>query len=108
MNVPRLTHLQFLVVGIVRSRELAGREIREQLREYGVRKAGPAFYQLMSRLEDSGLVQGSYHQQIVEGQIIRERHYTITADGLDAWSKTRDFYSKAIADFDGAEGLAGA
>ncbi len=91
-----------------RSRDLPGREIRSHLSEFGVRKSGPAFYQLMSRLEDAGLVTGSYHQEIIDGQIIRERHYRITAEGTRAWDGSRDFYMAAIRGFEGLEGLAGA
>ena len=108
MSVPRLSHLQFLVVGIVRGQTLAGREIRQQLRAFNVRKSGPAFYQLMARLEDAGLGEGTYHQEIVEGQIIRERHYSTTGAGGRAWEASRDFYVNAIENFDGMEGLAGA
>ena len=83
-----------------------GREVREALQGFGVRKSGPAFYQLMARLEDAGLVEGTYHQEVVEGQIIRERHYRLTAAGARAWRGSRDFYVGAIRDFEG--GLAGA
>lgn len=108
MGVPRLSHLQFLVVGILRGRSVPGREVRASLEGFGVRKSGPAFYQLMARLEDSGLVEGEYHQEIVDGQIIRERHYSLTADGSRAWEGSRDFYLDAIRGFEGREGLAGA
>ncbi len=107
-GIPRLSHLQFLVVGILSGQSVPGREIRERLKAFGVRKSGPAFYQLMSRLEDSALVDGTYHQEIVDGQIIRERHYTITAGGTRAWEGSRDFYLDAIKGFGGMEGLAGA
>jgi DNA-binding PadR family transcriptional regulator len=109
MNVPRLSHLQFLVIGIVRDREMAGREIRAHLRDrFGVRRSGPAFYQLVSRLEDAGWLDGSYHQEVVEGQLIRERHYAVTAEGGRVWRASRDFYVNAIRGFERAEGLAGA
>lgn len=107
--IPRLSHLQFLVVGIVRGGSVPGRTVRERLAGFGVRKSGPAFYQLMARLEDAGLVEGRYEQDIVESQIIRERHYTITANGSKAWQGSRDFYVEAIRGFEGlgsAEGLA--
>ncbi|MGD2069695.1 MAG: helix-turn-helix transcriptional regulator [Gemmatimonadota bacterium] len=107
-QTPRLSHLQFLVVGTLLGGGLSGRQIRKRLQDFAVRKSGPAFYQLMARLEDAGLVEGTYHQEIVEGQIIRERHYTITADGSRAWKASRDFYLRAIEGFGGAEGLAGA
>lgn len=107
-GIPRLSHLQFLVVGALQGRSVPGREVREALRRFGVRKSGPGFYQLMARLEDAGLVEGRYHQEIVDGQIIRERHYMLTADGRRAWDTSRDFYLNAIRGFQGGEGLAGA
>ncbi len=107
-RIPRLSHLQFLILGALRGRELAGRELRGHLADFGVRKSGPAFYQLMARLEDGGLVEGRYQQEIVEGQIIRERLYVASADGLRAWEASRDFYVRAIDAADGLEGLAGA
>ena len=108
MTVPRLSHLQFLVLGIVRANPVPGREVRASLRDFGVRKSGPAFYQLMARLEDAGLVEGNYHQEVIEGQIIRERHYTATAAGTRAWTSSCDFYARAISRFRGREGWAGA
>lgn len=107
-GIPRLSHLQFLVVGTLRGQSVPGRLVRERLKAFGARKSGPAFYQLMSRLEDAGLVEGTYHQEIVVGQIIRERHYTLTAGGIRAWEGSRDFYLEAIKGFGGMEGLAGA
>ncbi len=107
-GVPRLSHLQFLVVGSLRGRTVPGREVREKLRAVGVRKSGPGFYQLMSRLEDTRLVEGWYHQEIVDSQIIRERHYKLTAEGSRAWDGSRDFYLDAIRGFEGRERLAGA
>lgn len=107
-GIPKLSHLQFLVVGTLRGKRVPGREIREALSDFGVRKSGPAFYQLMARLEDSGLVTGHYHQEVIDSQIIRERHYEVTAAGRRAWDASRDFYVGAIRGFEGREGLAGA
>ena len=107
-RIPRLSHLQFLVIGILRGKTLAGREVRKSLEQFGVRKGGPAFYQLMARLEDAGLVEGEYHQEVVEGQIIRERQYRITAEGSRSWDQSREFYLEAIHGFDGNPGLANA
>ena len=104
--IPRLTHQQFLVVGALYGAERPGRDLRQVLRDQGVRKSGPAFYQMMARLEDAGLVTGRYDQQIVDGQILRERHYRATGDGLAAWRKSRDFYTNAIRGVE--EGLSGA
>ena len=79
MSAPRLSNLQFLVLGALRSGPRTGREIRSELERFDVNKSGPAFYQMMSRLEASGLVSGDYQQEIVESQIIRERRYELLA-----------------------------
>ena len=58
--LPTLTHLQFLVLGVLRADEQPGRIVREALASYGVRRSGPAFYQLMARLERARLIEGWY------------------------------------------------
>jgi DNA-binding PadR family transcriptional regulator len=107
-RIPAITHLQFLVLGMLRADSRLGREIRRDLARHGVRRSGPAFYQMMARLEDAGLVDGEYDQKIVAGQIIKERRYTLTTPGAHAWRATRDFYISKIAAFDESEGVAGA
>ena len=96
---PRLSHLQFLVLGTLLHRERPGREIREDLRRFDVKRSGPGFYQLMSRLEEAGFVEGWYEQKIVEGQIIRERTYRLSAGGRTAWNRCREFSESVIAEF---------
>ena len=108
MSVPKLTHLQFLVIGVLLRGDCSGRVVRSELEAFGIRKSGPAFYQLMARLEDAGWLEGRYEQEVVEGQIIRERIYTLRPPGLEAWNASRDFYAKAIADLGGLGDLAGA
>jgi DNA-binding PadR family transcriptional regulator len=92
MSLPRLTHLQYLVVSELARDSAPGRAIRDRLREAGVRQSGPAFYQLMAGLEDGGFVSGWYEQQVVEGQIIRQRHYRALAAGVRAVNDSRSFY----------------
>jgi DNA-binding PadR family transcriptional regulator len=99
-RIPEITHLQFLVLGLLRQAPRLGREIRRELARNGVRRSGPAFYQMMARLEEAGLVAGEYNQKVVAGQIIKERRYDITATGSAAWTLTRDFYIKQIAALD--------
>jgi hypothetical protein len=99
MPLPRLTHLQFLVVSeLARLSEPArGRDLRERLKAAGVRQSGPAFYQLMAGLEDGGFVTGWYEQQVIDGQIIRERRYKALAAGTRAIEESRDFYGRRSA-----------
>lgn len=106
MQIPKLTHLQFAILTVLVSGQRAGREVRSRLHELGAKKSGPAFYQLMGRMEEAGHVTGWYEQEIVESQIIRQRHYRITAGGSEAWQHARSFYAAASRSFDGAEGVA--
>ena len=55
-RIPDITHLQFLVLGMLRGGERLGRTVRRSLARHGVARTGPAFYQMMARLEDAGLV----------------------------------------------------
>jgi DNA-binding PadR family transcriptional regulator len=103
--MPAITHLQFLVLGMLRAEPQLGRTVRRELTRHGVRRSGPAFYQMMSRLEDAGLVAGEYDQKVIGGQIIKERRYTLTPAGAAAWNATRDFYLASIAAFQPERGL---
>ena len=90
--VPAITHLQFLVLGLLRGGERRGRFIRRALERHGVRRSAPAFYQMMARLEDAALLEGWYEQKVIDAQLIKERHYRLRPAGARAWSVTRDFY----------------
>src|SRR4051812_40061641 len=97
MSLPLLTHLQFLVLGhLMGCDELSGRALREKLAESEVHRTGPAFYQLMARLGDAGFVEGRYDQKVVDGQILKERRYRITGDGVAVLDEVRDFYLENV------------
>ncbi len=106
-RVPDITHLQYVVLSELHGGPRLGRQVRRRLAQHGVRRSAPAFYQMMARLEDAGLVSGEYDQKIVAGQIIKERRYELTAAGAAAWNATRDFYLAKIAAFDECAGLEG-
>ena len=90
--VPDLTHLQFLVLGVLRAEPQPGRTLRNALATYGIRRTAPAFYQLMARMEKDRLVDGWYAQITVGDQAVTERHYRITPDGSKRWKDARAFY----------------
>lgn len=94
--IPQITHLQFLILSILREGEFSGRKLRAELTEHGIQKSGPAFYQLMARLEDNRLVKGWYTQKIVEGQIIKERCYKLTKEGQHTWNGVSKFYMELM------------
>ena len=91
-QLPELTHLQFLVLGVLRNEGQPGRTLRDALAGYGIQRTGPAFYQLMARMEKDGLVDGWYEQITVGDQAVTERRYRITPDGKKRWNEARAFY----------------
>ena len=106
MNLPELSHLQFAVLGILRGGEHKGRDLRRQLSQLRVRQTGPAFYQMMARLEEAGFIEGWYVQQVLDGQILKERHYRICMEGERAWRASRSFYLESIRSAEKRKGLA--
>jgi DNA-binding PadR family transcriptional regulator len=96
-RVPRLTHLQFLVLGLLREGERSGRAIRGAIAAHGVKRSAPAFYQLMARLERDRLVDGWYEQITVGDQAVTERRYRLRPSGAKLWAEARDFYTTLIA-----------
>ena len=93
-SLPALTHLHYLVLGVLRSGEQPGRVLRQVLASYGVKRTAPAFYQLMARLEASKLVAGWYEQIVTHDQAVTERRYRITPEGTKAWNRARAFYAE--------------
>lgn len=92
--LPTLTHLQYLVLGVLRAEKQPGRVIRHALAAYGIRRSAPAFYQLMARLERAKWVQGWYEQIVVHDQAVTERRYRITPEGARLWARAQAFYEE--------------
>jgi DNA-binding PadR family transcriptional regulator len=92
-KLPQLTHLQFLVLGVLRQGEQPGRTVRDALAAHGVRRTAAAFYQLMARLERDGLIEGWYEQITVRDQAVTERRYRVRPSGARLWTEARDFYA---------------
>jgi DNA-binding PadR family transcriptional regulator len=93
MPLPPLSSLQFAVIDAIGASERSGREVRERLAALGQKKSLPAFYQLMSRLEEAGFVKGWYEPIEVAGQQVKERRYKLTGSGIRAINETRAFYA---------------
>jgi DNA-binding PadR family transcriptional regulator len=92
--LPALTHLQYLVLGVLRAEAQPGRVLRKALAAYGVRRSGPAFYQLMARIERAGLAEGWYEQVQAGDQSVTERRYRITPEGARLWGDAHRFYDE--------------
>ena len=97
-RIPTLTHLQFAALSELIPGEISGADHREVLRaRYRIRKSLPAYYQLMSRLEDAGFVKGFYRVEAVGEHTARTRWYRILGTGVRAINETRSFYAEAVA-----------
>lgn len=90
--VPELSPLQYLALGILMRGALSGRELRDGVRAFGVRRTRAAFYQFMARLERDGLVSGRYQKGLSGARKVTERRYAITDAGRAAWSRARAFH----------------
>ena len=91
-ELPKLTHLQFLVVAQLLDGERSGRQMRSDLAAEGLEKSGPGFYQMMARMEESGLVEGWYGQAQIGDQDVTERRYRLANKGRKLWGSTLRFY----------------
>ena len=92
MKIPNISNLQSYVLGVLCSeKEISGKSLRKNLESAGCRKSSPAFYQLMSRLESAGMVEGRYRSKTVRGNKVRERVYSITSDGHRVAREAADF-----------------
>jgi DNA-binding PadR family transcriptional regulator len=91
-GLPLVSHFQWLILAIIGSGEVTGKQLRMALSERNLCQSGPAFYQLMARLEDAELVEGRYSSSIVDGQIIKERVYKVTPSGIAVRRDTERFY----------------
>jgi DNA-binding PadR family transcriptional regulator len=98
--LPELSHLQFAVLEVLGTEVGSGKDLRKRLSERGIKKSGPSFYQMMARLEDAKFVEGWYKQEIIEGQIIKERQYRILADGIRALKRTKQYYTSGLKPID--------
>ena len=97
MRIPEITPLQSFVLGVLCSGGASGKEIRAKLKGNGCNKSLPSFYQLMSRLEESGCVTGSYELIQISGKKVRERRYKITGQGRRALQQSIDFGARLEA-----------
>ena len=80
------THLQLSALVVLETGGCFAKCVRQTI---GI--DGPAFYQLMGRLEKSGWVK-KQKMKIADGHDVTQTKYSITIDGLDAINAVRSFY----------------
>lgn len=91
--LPNITDLQFAILCQLMSTDsVAGIDLRSSLaQKHGISRTRAAFYDVMSRMEESRLVVGWYENKLVAGVNLRERVYQITSDGAAAVEGKIDF-----------------
>src|SRR5438045_3742867 len=98
MPIPDLSTLQIAVLVVIGGTARPGGHLRERIEEEGLpKKTWAAFYQLMSRMEDAGLVEGEYRDAKVDGHTVKERWYRLTKAGIEAYNNSRRFFGSAPA-----------
>ena len=96
-ELPDVTHAQFFVLESLMVCPLRGKDLRDELEEFGWLRTNATFYSLTNRLEELGYVEGFYTAKIVGRFAVRERHYEITVAGLRAYHAAHAFYSNGVA-----------
>ncbi len=84
-----MSNIEQIILGILLDKEQSGRDTREKLAKYGETISPPAFYQLMSRLEDQNFIESWDQDKVVKGHQIKERRYRITYKGTCAWKDSQ-------------------
>ena len=104
--IPNLPHLQFAVLECIGTNRVKGHDLRTLLTHKKLFKSAPAFYQLMARMEDAGLVSGETEHRTEDGVAIQERFYRVTGHGERAIRESLEFYQRP--ELGGFGGLRGA
>lgn len=73
---------------LLKNGELGGKDFRVSLALRGYKVYGPAFYQLMKRMEERKLVTSWITQVVVNGHGVRIKNYKITATGAKRLEET--------------------
>lgn len=95
MALPELTDLQYAVLALLISNRRSGKDLRVMLKkEEGISKSLASFYQLMSRMEESGWVKGGYTQITVNDTVCKQREYELLGSGVQAMKEKELFWAR--------------
>ena len=103
LQIPTLTHLQFLVIDLLCShaKEMSSPQVQGALSALGLEQRGPKFYQLMTRLAESGMIISFTQSFDIAGSEVQRTFYKATKQGIVAWRLTRAFYATRLKIKDG-------
>jgi len=89
--IPKITHLQLLILVVLSKGEMSGFQLRNRLKELNIKSDGPKFYQMMKRLEVDLFISNSKKVYTVNEQIYHQNIYCITASGKNHMKIGLDF-----------------
>ena len=93
MGNPHYNFSQMATVDIIAKHgQINGVDLRRELAAEGVKKSGPAFFDMMMRLESAGLIR-SWHdnETLVKGRRRRTKFYCLEGDGFRALQEFRQY-----------------
>ncbi len=96
MSLPKISHVQFAILAALIGGPMTGRELRKVLKEEGALRSGPAFYQLMARMEGGKLVKGTDERVEIKGYPVTQKRYRVLAGGRSAFSGTLAFINRRV------------
>ncbi len=94
---PEYSHQQYVILGMLDVQDVSGMELRKRLlASTGRECSSPAFYQLMSRMVTSKLVEAFDVDVKVNRYVAKERRYRILPLGENALRDVKRFYREGI------------
>ncbi|MEK6894086.1 MAG: helix-turn-helix transcriptional regulator [Nanoarchaeota archaeon] len=88
-----ITPLQFATLSLVENESLEGPELRKRLKsKFGYNAGRATYYEMLGRLKNDSLMEGSYCLSETRGQIVRAKIYSATEKGKNEMKRARDFY----------------
>jgi hypothetical protein len=95
-TIPYITHIQFAVLNLLRSDSwVSATGVRKGLAAYGDTRKGPAFYQLMRRLQVDGMLDAERNAfSLGGGEPVYRTYYRSTVKGVQCCQETMDFYNQ--------------
>lgn len=95
-QIPKLSHLQVAILGLLAEHESESRSLRADLKTKGYSPTRPGFHQMMNRLIDKDLVALDYAEVEYNGYMLRQSVYSLTGQGRKVCRELGDYYEATL------------
>lgn len=96
--LPDITHVQFFALESLMVCPLRGKDLHDELEEFGWLRTDTTFPELINQLEKLGFVVGFYAVRIRGDVEVVDHRYELTVAGMRAYHAARPFYSNGTLD----------